>query len=236
MTNEKLYKQFWVICIILFVCIIINFIIAVTGGDNQLRRELNAANGRIHMLEQEVIALNEEVQKGVSAEQGMALNLLEGRISLLERTGAGGNADVDRRMDQMEIKVSTLEKAFKQANGIKTTAKPAAPAKPAAASSKPAAAPSKPAAAAPAKPAAPKAGESIVLEAPVKPPVQIQTGNGAAAPVTPSASAKYHTVEAGETLYRISQQYGLTVEQLRRLNGMREGDVLQIGRKLLVSN
>lgn len=226
MTNEKLYKQFWLICIILFVCIVINFVLAVSGGDNQLRKELNAANSKIHMLEQEVIALNEAVINGVTAEQNMALNLLEGRLSLLERGGTGTNVDIGRRVEQVELKVSTLEKAFKQANGIKTTgtaatkpaSKPAAPAKPAETS----------------KPAAQtKPAEITINAAPVKPPIQIQTGSGTA-PAVSSASAQYHTVAAGETLYRISQRYGITVEQLRKLNGMHEGDVLKIGRKLIV--
>lgn len=46
--------------------------------------------------------------------------------------------------------------------------------------------------------------------------------------------AKYHTVQAGETLYRISRKNGLTVEQLRAFNGLRAGEPIRPGQKLLV--
>jgi membrane-bound lytic murein transglycosylase D len=46
--------------------------------------------------------------------------------------------------------------------------------------------------------------------------------------------ARYHTVRAGDSLWKISQQYtGLTVEKLRKLNGLKS-DKLNIGQKLRV--
>ena len=55
-------------------------------------------------------------------------------------------------------------------------------------------------------------------------------GGGAAA-----QTPRIHVVEAGETLFRISRTYGLTVDQLRALNGL-EGDTIEIGQRLRVSD
>ncbi|MCG6895296.1 MAG: LysM peptidoglycan-binding domain-containing protein [Desulfobacteraceae bacterium] len=46
--------------------------------------------------------------------------------------------------------------------------------------------------------------------------------------------AQYHTVQAGDTLYSISRKNGLTVEQLRAFNGLRAGEPIRPGQKLLV--
>jgi LysM repeat protein len=42
-------------------------------------------------------------------------------------------------------------------------------------------------------------------------------------------------VEQGETLYRISKRYGVSVEDLRRINKLKEGQAIQAGQNLLVS-
>lgn len=44
-----------------------------------------------------------------------------------------------------------------------------------------------------------------------------------------------HTVQKGETLYSISRQYGLTVAELRTLNGLSDDSVLKAGQQLKVS-
>ena len=46
---------------------------------------------------------------------------------------------------------------------------------------------------------------------------------------------RYHQVLAGETLYRISLKYGLTVEELRRINKIAPEAVLYVGQRLIVS-
>ena len=46
---------------------------------------------------------------------------------------------------------------------------------------------------------------------------------------------KTHTVQQGETLYSISRQYGLTVNELRQLNGLSDTSVLKVGQVLKVS-
>jgi len=45
---------------------------------------------------------------------------------------------------------------------------------------------------------------------------------------------RYHEVGAGETLYRISRKYGLTVEELRRLNSISPESVIHVGQKLII--
>jgi len=56
-------------------------------------------------------------------------------------------------------------------------------------------------------------------------------------PSKPAASAekKYHTVQKGETLYGISKKYGMSVEELRKLNNLSADPSLRTGQKLLVS-
>jgi LysM repeat protein len=46
---------------------------------------------------------------------------------------------------------------------------------------------------------------------------------------------RYHEVKKGETLYRISKQYGITVDELRRLNKLSSNQPIDVGQKLLVS-
>jgi LysM repeat protein len=49
-------------------------------------------------------------------------------------------------------------------------------------------------------------------------------------------SEQYHKVEQGETLYRISKRYGISVEEIRRVNKLQEGQSIQTGQKLLISS
>jgi len=49
------------------------------------------------------------------------------------------------------------------------------------------------------------------------------------------SGARYHTVQAGETLYRISKKYAVTVQQLQAWNGGLSPSSLSIGQQLIVS-
>jgi len=55
--------------------------------------------------------------------------------------------------------------------------------------------------------------------------------------ILPESSEKgdpYHIVKKGETLYRISQRYGLKVDELRRINNLKPGDEIYPEQRLLV--
>jgi LysM repeat protein len=51
---------------------------------------------------------------------------------------------------------------------------------------------------------------------------------------TAKATPKTHVVKAGETLYQISRKYGLTVDQLKKLNGMGKDVTIRPGQELVV--
>lgn len=47
---------------------------------------------------------------------------------------------------------------------------------------------------------------------------------------------KYHTVQNGDFLYSISEKYGVSVNELCRLNGIRRNSILRVGFKLRISS
>ena len=49
------------------------------------------------------------------------------------------------------------------------------------------------------------------------------------------AQKQYHTLQKGETLSKISKKYGITVEDLCKLNGLSRNQPVRIGQKLLIS-
>lgn len=50
-----------------------------------------------------------------------------------------------------------------------------------------------------------------------------------------SGQGSYHTVEKGETLYRISKQYGVTVQDIKDWNNLPD-NTIHVGQKLMVSH
>jgi LysM repeat protein len=52
---------------------------------------------------------------------------------------------------------------------------------------------------------------------------------------TASTEKKYHLVLKGETLYGISKKYGMSMEELRKMNNLPKDPLLHTGQKLLVS-
>jgi len=51
----------------------------------------------------------------------------------------------------------------------------------------------------------------------------------------PLDKGRYHEVRSGETLYRISRQYGISVDELCRLNNLSSEQAIHPGQKLLVA-
>jgi LysM repeat protein len=70
-------------------------------------------------------------------------------------------------------------------------------------------------------------------------------GSGSAAPTTvataqpketSSKGKRHHTVLRGETLYGIAQKYGLSVDELCRLNNISRNQIIRIGQRLVVDS
>jgi N-acetylmuramoyl-L-alanine amidase len=53
-------------------------------------------------------------------------------------------------------------------------------------------------------------------------------------PQEQNSEAVYHTVVAGETLYRISVKYNTTVDKILKLNNLKNADRIVEGQKLRV--
>ena len=51
---------------------------------------------------------------------------------------------------------------------------------------------------------------------------------------TKAATPHIHVVKAGETLYQISRKYGVTVDQLKKLNNMGKDITIRPGQELVV--
>jgi peptidoglycan endopeptidase LytE len=45
-----------------------------------------------------------------------------------------------------------------------------------------------------------------------------------------------HTIKSGDNLWDISKKYGVSVEQIKKLNGLNDKSVLKIGQKLIIKN
>jgi LysM repeat protein len=50
----------------------------------------------------------------------------------------------------------------------------------------------------------------------------------------PASAALHHTVRKGETVFSIARRYGVSVEELRKWNGLR-GSTVRPGQRLWVS-
>ncbi len=50
----------------------------------------------------------------------------------------------------------------------------------------------------------------------------------------PAAKTLYHQVRSGDTLFGIGQQYGVSVDELMKMNGMSRGKAIYPGQKLIV--
>ena len=53
---------------------------------------------------------------------------------------------------------------------------------------------------------------------------------------TSSGGSITHTVKSGDNLWDIAKKYDVSVEQIRKLNGLSSNAVLKIGQKLIIRN
>lgn len=68
-------------------------------------------------------------------------------------------------------------------------------------------------------------------------PVAAKADTPPAAKTTDASASegRYHVVRSGDSLYRIAQQYGMSVEALRRLNNISSKQAIYPGQKILVA-
>jgi hypothetical protein len=68
-------------------------------------------------------------------------------------------------------------------------------------------------------------------------PMPESEGLGASAlgsdPAVSAASGTVHVVKPGETIYRISRRYGITVDKVRKWNKLSD-DIIEVGQRLIV--
>jgi membrane-bound lytic murein transglycosylase D len=74
-------------------------------------------------------------------------------------------------------------------------------------------------------------GQRLVI--PISPAARAQPG--AVPAVLRGSGSRVHTVRRGESLWVIARRFGVTVDALRRWNGLRSGDVLRTGTRLVVT-
>ncbi|EAQ74198.1 MULTISPECIES: LysM peptidoglycan-binding domain-containing protein [unclassified Synechococcus] len=67
----------------------------------------------------------------------------------------------------------------------------------------------------------------------IKDPNLVEAGTRLKLPEGSPAQAS-HTVSAGETLSEIAERYGLSVQKLMELNGLKDADLVQVGQRLKV--
>jgi LysM repeat protein len=65
-------------------------------------------------------------------------------------------------------------------------------------------------------------------------PQKVETPKGVKGASISETEKGYHVVSRGETLYRISKKYGISLDDLRRLNKMDPNALIHPGQKLLV--
>jgi LysM repeat protein len=66
-------------------------------------------------------------------------------------------------------------------------------------------------------------------------PAASAAGKPAPSPADVSPGKKHHIVARGETLYSIARRYGRSVDELRRLNNLSQGQPIQAGQRLVVA-
>lgn len=71
------------------------------------------------------------------------------------------------------------------------------------------------------------------VEVAAAPSARVERASAGDAPPQAAASKTVHVVRAGETLWRISQQYGVTVEELRAANRL-SGNTIKAGQRLRI--
>ncbi|WP_028325097.1 LysM peptidoglycan-binding domain-containing protein [Desulfatirhabdium butyrativorans] len=177
-------------------------------GNKDLEARLKALENRMGDLETKVVTT------GQVSHQDERIDQLANRINNMELA-------IAQKMDQLSRDIGEARKG----GNAKTEAAPARhepPAAKSAAAEKQAARP------------APSAPEKTAAQPSVKPVAQPPAAPAAKTAESAAGKAEYHTVQPGETVFRISKQYGISQDELRKLNNLGPNDPIKIGQKLRV--
>jgi LysM repeat protein len=201
----------------LIVLIIIFFLFVPRNGEDEVGRKLAFLEKRLAPLEDKLVRLEEILAKGSGAGDASAR---------IEKQAAA----CDRAVDRFEsVEASLTMRIDRIAQDVEKIKRDAAHIDRRAAES----------------PKAPNPAAVVVeKKAPVSPkaasPAMVPAGKKTDETATAGVAdgkgkPAHHEVRAGETLFRISRQYNMTVDELRRLNKLSEKDVISPGQKLVVT-
>ena len=160
--------------------VVIFFIIAPKGRNENVNRQVSSLSDRVGQVENKINDMEARLE---------GLAKIENEIALLNKAMLrfeNVDASTSLRMDRITTDFKALQKEFDEVNGHKTGA----------------------------------TGNSTS---------SVQAGTAHKVQKT-----IYHQVRSGETLYSISRRYNLTVDSLRRLNGLSNQAAIYPGQKLKV--
>ena len=169
---------------------------------------------KVKRMEAKLTEMEQNYQK--VAQLALQEDKLDQVSARLDKLGAS----TSQRLDQMTREIETLHKQPAQVKTDSASKQPIVQVKPEPAVKQ--SAPSKTDGAVKSPAAAAKAESG-------SPPKPVET------PEKKSSTEKYHEVKPLETLYGLGKTYGLTVDELRRLNNMGPTDMVRTGQKLKVS-
>ena len=180
-------------------------------GNKDLEARLKALETRIGDLETKVVTT------GQVSHQDERIDQLANRINNMELA-------IAQKMDQLSRDIGETRKGGNARTEAALVRHESPAAKPAAVEKQAA------------KPAPPTAVEKHAAQPPAKPVSQPSAAPAAAKAVEGGAGKpEYHTVQPQETIFRISKQYGISQDELRKLNNLGPNDPIKVGQKLRVS-
>ncbi len=182
---------------------------------------------KLKKMEAKLAEMEQNYQK--VAQLALQDDKLEQVSARLDKLGAS----TTQRLDQL---TREIESTHKQSAPVKTESVPKQPA----AQAKTEAGPKQPTAKIKTESAPKQPSAKVKTESAPKPPAAPKTeavspAKTVEAPEKKASEEKYHEVKPLETLYGLSKTYGLTVDELRRLNNMGPTDSIRSGQKLKVS-
>lgn len=189
------------------VALIIALPMLMKGSNSQANKDLE---NRIKMLETKLGEIEAKTVKlGQMTHQDERIDQIVNRLNSMELA-------IAQKMDQLNRDINELRRS----GGVRADAS---------------AGKHEAAAAKPVPQTTEKPGTAAVKPpAPVKPQPEKPTSAETKPAPNDATSAGYHTVQPQETIFRISKQYGISQDELRKLNNLGPNDPIKVGQKLRV--